>query len=118
MGNRANVYVQDGDDNGVYLYTHWGGSELPEVLRDALRRGRDRWDDAQYLARIIFCEMVQDNVMDLAGYGITSRVWDGDGGIIEVDPEEQVVAFKGKTISFLEYAAMEGRSLEWGDWTA
>lgn len=31
MGDRANVYVHEGDQPGVYLYTHWSGHELPET---------------------------------------------------------------------------------------
>lgn len=73
MGDRANVVVvQHGGKKGartggVFLYTHWGGSELGRTLRDALARaggkGRaategNRWDDEPYLVRIIFSEML------------------------------------------------------------
>jgi len=54
MGDRANVYIREDNDHGVYLYTHWGGYELPEVVRRALARGESRWSDAPYLARIVF----------------------------------------------------------------
>ena len=52
MGDRANVVI---DDNGsqVYLYTHWRGTELPEIVRKALTKNQ-RWDDPQYLSRIVF----------------------------------------------------------------
>ena len=74
MGDRGNIFIADGEEHGVYLYAHWHGSVLPGILRNALRRGRDRWSDTQYLARIIFCEMIRDDVDGTTGFGITARV--------------------------------------------
>lgn len=54
MGDRANVYIREDQTHGIYLYTHWGSSELPETVRTALAR-HERWSDTPYLARIIFC---------------------------------------------------------------
>jgi len=53
MGDRANVRIKDSGGT-FHLYTHWSGTELPETVRQALLRGKDRWDDEQYLSRIIF----------------------------------------------------------------
>lgn len=90
MGDRGNVYVHDGDKPGVYLYTHWAGSELAETVQTALRK-RWRWDDAAYLARIIFCEMVKESPMDETGYGISTGICDNEHPIIDVDTEAQKV---------------------------
>ena len=57
MGDRAQVHIVDTD---VWLYTHWGGRELPTVVAEALGR-RERWNDPEYLARIIFEEMTGDD---------------------------------------------------------
>ena len=101
MGDRANVLVrQDNEDNGVWLYTHWDGTELPRTLRNALIRGRERWDDAQYLTRIIFSEMVAGHEMALTGYGISSRVGDGDDRVLEVNVAHQTVSNGTTTWSF------------------
>lgn len=107
MGDRANVFVRDGDEHGVYLYTHGHGTVLPGILRDALRRGKGRWDDSQYLARIIFCEMVKNDVKGLTGFGITSRVWDGDDRVIVVDPDTLTVKVRNRTWSFEEFCALD-----------
>ena len=64
MGDRGEVSI-----NGVYLYTHWGGKELIEDVKKALNE-RARWDDEEYLARIIFCKMVGDDMESTTGYGI------------------------------------------------
>ena len=93
MGDRANVLVTDGESR-VYLYTHWAGTELPGVVRDALAR-RERWNDGPYLTRIIFGQMVGTaDVMGETGYGISSVVGDGDNRIIVVDVDNQSVKIR------------------------
>ena len=78
MSDRGNiVFVQPGGiDNAprplVYLYSHWGGSELAETLQRALKRGVSRWDDNSYLARIVFCTMCAGDVEGLTGFGISA----------------------------------------------
>lgn len=59
--------VPQNDD--IYLYSHWD-SDLGTKLASALQRGKARWNDASYLARIIFSEMIKDDVDGLTGYGI------------------------------------------------
>jgi hypothetical protein len=70
MGDRANIRLVYRNDASVYLYTHWGGSELSDTLKSALKRGKSRWGDESYLARIIFSEMIQQDVLDTTGFGI------------------------------------------------
>ena len=94
MGDRANVLVIDGESR-VYLYTHWAGTELPGVVRDALAR-RLRWSDGPYLTRMIFGQMVGPNggVMGETGYGISSVVGDGDNRVVVVDVDNQSVKIR------------------------
>lgn len=73
MGDRANIIVQQEDNNHIYLYTHWGGYKVEEILALALKRSQDRWDDTPYLTRIIFSEMLKGtNLDDRTGYGIST----------------------------------------------
>ena len=85
MGMRRNIALDYGEERKIYLYTHWGAERLEDVLRDALIRGRSRWDDPPYLARIIFSEMIQDDVLDILGYGIAPYECDPEYPTIEVD---------------------------------
>lgn len=119
MGDRANVYIKDSATEGVFLYTHWGGDELPEVVREALDSdaGRGRWNDGSYLARIVFCRMVKGDEASATGYGISSRLGDNTVGrpIIVLDPDKQRIGFAAeaqvpqpvKWQSFEEYAAAQ-----------
>jgi len=90
MGDRANVYVKDGN-SGVYLYTHWTGTKLPGVVQSALRRGESRWNDGQYLARVIFNEMTRGDEDGVTGFGISSVLCDNNHPIIVVDTSTETV---------------------------
>lgn len=93
MSDIGNVYVSSeySEREGVYLYSHWGGKHLPGVVQSAMRRGMDRWNDAQYLARILFCEMIKDDVMGTRDFGISSHKWSGDRPILVVDCVGQLI---------------------------
>lgn len=90
MGNRANILVKESVDGGVYLYTHSDGDNVPFVLKSVLRR-RVRWDDTQYLTRIIFDELTMGHRGDETGYGISSFVGDGSDRVLMVDIKNQCV---------------------------
>ena len=102
MGDPANVLVKSSDGE-VYLYTHWSGSELPQVVRGALAK-KWRWDDAPYLARIIFCEMVgHNNLEDETGFGISPVVCDGENRVIEIDVDQNSVTIGPTAMTFAEF---------------
>jgi len=85
MGDRGNIKV-----GNVYLYTHWGGSGIKELLKKALKR-KERWNDEAYLTRIIFCEMIEGDVEGETGFGISTHICDNEYNILEVDCEKQEV---------------------------
>jgi len=90
MGDRANIAVQVRGER-VYLYTHWNGYDLPETVRRALAR-KQRWDDAPYLTRIIFCEMVRGEETEESGFGISTQLGDNSYPLIVVDVAAQTVS--------------------------
>lgn len=90
MGDRGNIEVKD-EQGSVFLYSHWGGSELPATLASALDRGIGRWTDQPYLARIIFCEMVRGDVEGETGYGISYAECDPEHPTLVVDCTERTV---------------------------
>lgn len=116
MGDRANVEVvqhgPEGAKGSVFLYTHWFGTELPKTLQRALKR-RERWDDEQYLARIIFCEMVGKDIKGETGFGISSFVGDGGRWVLTVDCKRKTVTMRECAWTFEEYVALKSPS--WGE---
>jgi hypothetical protein len=96
MGDRGNIVVR-GQYGDVWLYSHYHGSELKDVLKRALAR-RQRWDDEAYLARIVFSEMLREGsngsltILDgEGGFGISTFMCDNEHGILVVDVPNQKV---------------------------
>ena len=92
MGDRGQVFIED---EKVYLYTHWGASELIKTVQKAIGR-KQRWSDPEYLARMIFCEMVKGDEKGATGFGIGltehSDIW----RLIKVNCAEQTISIKDK----------------------
>lgn len=118
MGDRANIAIEQGDGTRVWLYTHWSGHELPQMLHTALKRGKERWKDTPYLARIIFADMIDGREQDLTGFGITTTMTDNEHLVLVVDPAKTEVRIEqaadrprsnpclGKALSFEQYCAL------------
>lgn len=103
MGDRANILVkEDDEDSGVWLYTHWHGTELPWILKEALAK-KWRWDDAPYLTRIIFSEMTKNDVFAETGFGISTRPQDGQDRTLIVNVRRRTVMFDGDDWTFEKY---------------
>jgi len=95
MGDRANVYIKDdvNSQQGIYLYTHYDGHDLPTIVKNALARGKSWWYDVAYLTRIIFCEMTYNDNSGLTGYGISVSMQDNQHPIIVIDTIKQSISF-------------------------
>ena len=105
MGTRAQVYMKD---EGVYLYQHLDGYSLMETVTKAVQSdvGKGRQDDPEYLARIIFCAMVKDNIDGETGYGIGTKKHGDIEYLVTVDCKKKTItklnvySKQRKTISF------------------
>jgi len=97
VGERAQVKVMMGGvEPSVYLYTHWGGLDLEAVVRHALAK-RQRWDDPEYLTRIIFCEMVRGEERESTGFGISTSENGDIDLLITIDPLKQRLRIEDKS---------------------
>lgn len=107
MGDRGNIKIVD-DDGGpdVYFYTHWRGSDLESIVRAALIRGKVRWDDGPYLARIIFCELVKGDENGTTGCGISTTLGDGGDRIYVVNLSDNTARWEGKPPQSFEAIVM------------
>jgi hypothetical protein len=102
MGDRGNILVIENEikEVGVFLYSHWDGSELPQTLQTTLKR-RSHWDDPQYLARIIFNEMTaEEDAAGDTGYGISATLWDNEHPILTVNPKTKRVGIADEKTPF------------------
>ena len=125
MGDRANIVIKQHiahDEVGeIFFYTHWDGCRTPITLQDALKRGRSRWDDESYLARIIFSEMIQGNLKGESGYGISAYLTDNEYDLLVVDAEMQTVTIRkesaepgeGFPIPFEKFISLDLTNAPW-----
>ena len=116
MGDRAQVAICGNliEPCKVYLYTNWSGHELYDMIARALRF-RVNWNDAEYLARVVFCEMIKGQTDLSAGFdfGIgVVRYGDLDFPVPVLSTADQRVTWEpdmrgrvGKEMSFEEFIA-------------
>jgi hypothetical protein len=96
MGDRGHITIQGQHmDTPVVLYAHWEANTLPRTLANALAR-EERWHDPEYLARIIFDELVGSDT-SATGYGLGTSVHGDAWRVIDVDTEENTVSFRSET---------------------
>lgn len=69
MSTRAQVYIKD---INVYFYQHYDGYNLFDTVKKVIAR-KLRWNDAEYLARMIFSEMIKNDIDGETGYGIGTK---------------------------------------------
>ena len=85
MGTRSQVHMIN---SGVYLYQHLDGYNLPTEIKEALKL-KARWDDEEYLTRIIFSTMIKDKIYEETGYGIGTAQHEDIEWLVEIDVEKQ-----------------------------
>lgn len=97
MGSRGNIFMvqhpngSGQSDVGIFMYTHYSGHALPEILQTVLRH-KVRWNDEPYLARMIFSAMIKDDVSGERGAGLSTYLCDYNYPILVVNSEEQTVS--------------------------
>jgi len=99
MGDRGQVRIVKGKsvpdeyDHDIFLYTHWGSHKLDSDVRIALLRAKKdgRLDDAEYLSRIVFCQMVGQDTEGTTGYGISCSEHGDINLLITIDLDQNKV---------------------------
>jgi hypothetical protein len=93
MGNRSNLMMVFNDDQHMFFYSHWLGTDNAVRLHTALSRQK-RWTDEAYLARIIFCELVKGYEDQETGFGIAPYMPDNGNPVVVVDLQHGTVTFE------------------------
>ena len=89
----------------IYLYTHDHAARLTNDVYSALA-ARLRWDDADYLAKIIFCHMVPIECwQEDKGYGIGTQMYADINLLISVDTVKQQVTITSAKDKNFKYQA-------------
>ena len=70
MGARVHFLFNDGTDNSVVLYSHWGADSWEQDLAQAIRHAQPRLGDTSYFTRMVISHLIQNELLDEIGYGI------------------------------------------------
>lgn len=69
MGDRRMAEIRTTEGN-LYLYTHWHGSVLPALAKDAVIAAKSRLGDEAYWTRIVIDQLTKDARDKETGFGI------------------------------------------------
>jgi hypothetical protein len=107
MGDRGNIIIKQKREEGqISFYTHWSGSDLPRIVANALDRGRSRWNDEDYLNRIIFCELLEGDLEGTTGFGIGISAAADANTIVIVDHKRGWIVYNGTEYSFDDFVTI------------
>lgn len=101
MGARGNIISKDNNEQ-VVMYSHWMGSEIPSIIKTVLSR-KERWNDYQYLNRMLFEEMIKNDIGSSTGFGISNQRYDGGADYVVDVGNQSVITDEGISYSFEEY---------------
>ena len=69
MGDRAMAEVKT-EGGSLFVYTHWGGYELPEDAKEAVKQAKPRWSDHAYATHIIVDQLMKSGRDSETGIGL------------------------------------------------
>lgn len=105
MGSRAQILIED---TGIFLYTHWGSKTIVNDLKKWLKHVRPRWDDDEYFTRIIFSQMIKEDIDGETGYGIGISEHGDIERLISINIKRQVVTVvNNHTNNISKYASFD-----------
>jgi hypothetical protein len=84
-------------------------------VADALKRGQGRWFDGEYLNRIIFSEMIKDEVLSDIGYGIGFNIHGDVWKLVVVNHIYQTIGIKTINYDNVNYDNYDPDDIAW-DW--
>jgi hypothetical protein len=95
MGARVHFVFNDGTDNAVVLYSHWGADSWEQNLAQAIRHAQLRLGDTSYFTRMVISHLMLKEILDDTGFGIyainpkhTPSIYDE---VVEIDLTKNTV---------------------------
>ena len=104
MGDRANVGIRTSNNNIIFLYLHWGGSDRHEILANAISHAMVRDGDESYFTRILVSRIVDTDWDKSTGVGMAINELPSSGDEYDIP----VYDYTDKTISIYEEDWAEG----------
>lgn len=84
----------------LYLYVHWHGSDLPQRVAQGLWDGRPRWGEPAYMARILVCSVLGDDLHEIDGFGLSLSPY---GHPADAGRPQLVVDLRSRRVGFVAW---------------
>lgn len=93
MGDRANIGFRSGEHTGqcVWLYTHWAGHVLPDVVIPAVKYAEPRWGDHSYATRMALTSVIGGVERD-TGWGVSTAPGENEYNALVIDWDQRIVS--------------------------
>lgn len=105
MGDRRQVVFDCRQDRKIFLYTHWGGSRLPQHAALAIDFARGRWTDRPYFIKIVIDQLTM-MARDLqTGFGIYPLYMESEYDDVIIDVEAMVVTIGTTSWGYEDFIA-------------
>ena len=88
----------------VYLYTHNDAKGLLTIVHNTLSL-KVRWDDPDYLSRMLFCEMIPEQFWSSnSGYGIGTQLYADVELLVSLDTVNQKITLSSGSHEFSNFS--------------
>lgn len=88
----------------VYLYTHNDAKGLLTIVHNTLSL-KVRWDDPDYLSRMLFCEMIPEQFWSSnSGYGIGTQLYADVELLVSIDAVNQKITLSSGSHEFSNFS--------------
>jgi hypothetical protein len=99
MGDRFTFGVTDRTGDVLYLYSHWGGEDWDNNLKNAIHKGYAHSQSSERANRIIISQLIGESWDSTTGYAFSiNNVTDTEYEYVPV------VDFNHSTVTFYEYS--------------
>ena len=98
---------QFGEDVYIFLYSEFGSISLPSLISYSLNRAKDFWDQEEYIASIIFKDMLAIDIQESTEFGLSNNIQDIESDIIFADIKKQIISIGDNQWSFEDYILLD-----------
>jgi hypothetical protein len=104
MGDRANFGIKTSDNDTIFIYLHWGGTDRHEIMANAISYAMVRDGDEGYFTRIFVSRIIAEDWKEETGAGMSINKLSAMGDYNEV----VIYDYIDKTISVYQEDWLDG----------
>jgi hypothetical protein len=98
MGDRANFGIKTSDNDTIFIYLHWGGTDRHEIMANAISYAMTRDNDESYFTRILVSRIIAEDWNSETGSGMSINKLPASGDWDDIP----IYSYIDKTISIYQ----------------